>query len=1047
MNFIAAFLLLAGLAEEDAFWCLVALVSRVLPGYFSEGMAAAKLDTRVFGALLHAHLPALALHLCELSAAAGDEHLITSIIAGQWLLTLFVNVLPPGAVMAVWDELATHAHRAPLFAAALALLAGAQDEVCATVEMGEALELLQGLGARAATGDAFRARLRHYASGPLSPAALAAACARELGEGGPEAGLGSFLTGGRLAGTGAGAGAGPGAAPGGPPGYAAATDSSELLRGLVSGGMYALAQGRAHDMRSAPGFGGARVHAPPSSFSSSSSSSSSYAPHADDPDGGLQAELSAVQCLECGTPTAGASGSGSGGALSAEDVLRVCDGLMRLDRALREAPWLRAAARDTVRARVLRPLGALAGARLARARADLATAHDGFAAAVDNVLAAKGLAGLDTRRPTYLLMWEHGAGENAIAAAEVLLERMGRLRGSWRALAHALATDDAIDPSCSPNTFGLPPHAGAEQAAMMLEVCAATVEAAQAAHTAKAAAALATLRAQLARRMAAAAEDMPRLRANEAEAGAYLSAREAAAMCGAVEWMRIWDARRSAAADAATDALLSAAAAAADALQGGPLPAAPAAAPSALPGPPATPGPAPPPPPQRSDAPGTPAPAPSPLQTQPAPPLASPPPPPREAPPEAAATLAGYETEAARCGAALAALALAQRALTRRQERLGREAVLVRAVRDRAALRAADAAARAEALRHAAARCSAHLAALASPDAPAAADAICAQLAALHATSLGVVSAALADTARFLGEATTAVLMSYVTLIDRCVEDMAALGDQMAAALRAEREREANKTSLGREVLSAVGTLSKAVNNAVGAPAIAAAGALAAAAGAASSGADSGDDEPLSGGGRASAQLRAAAGATRAGAGASLLAGALRRGLRDVAAAARGYEPSRGGADGECDDSPTRGGGGAHAAAHTLDNAHAYPPSPPPPRRSADAAPPTPGGSSWLLDGPPATGGAASEDVLFDAEGRPRKKGKAEKALEMEIRALLERRAELMERKEALSGLLRGAAAASAPAPASARPPASAAGIAEEAAPAAGAEPAAQPHA
>lgn len=36
MNFIAAFLLLAGLAEEDAFWCLVALVDRVVPGYFSE---------------------------------------------------------------------------------------------------------------------------------------------------------------------------------------------------------------------------------------------------------------------------------------------------------------------------------------------------------------------------------------------------------------------------------------------------------------------------------------------------------------------------------------------------------------------------------------------------------------------------------------------------------------------------------------------------------------------------------------------------------------------------------------------------------------------------------------------------------------------------------------------------------------------------------------------------------------------------------------------------------------------------------------------------
>ena len=48
MNFLAAFLLLAGVSEEDAFWSLCALVNVVVPGYFSEGMASAKLDQRVF---------------------------------------------------------------------------------------------------------------------------------------------------------------------------------------------------------------------------------------------------------------------------------------------------------------------------------------------------------------------------------------------------------------------------------------------------------------------------------------------------------------------------------------------------------------------------------------------------------------------------------------------------------------------------------------------------------------------------------------------------------------------------------------------------------------------------------------------------------------------------------------------------------------------------------------------------------------------------------------------------------------------------------------
>ena len=88
MNFIAAFLLLAGLAEEDAFWCLVALVDRVVPGYFSEGMAAAKLDQRLFTRFLHIHLPAVGLHLESL---APDN-----IVAGSSPQGLTpVNVLPP----------------------------------------------------------------------------------------------------------------------------------------------------------------------------------------------------------------------------------------------------------------------------------------------------------------------------------------------------------------------------------------------------------------------------------------------------------------------------------------------------------------------------------------------------------------------------------------------------------------------------------------------------------------------------------------------------------------------------------------------------------------------------------------------------------------------------------------------------------------------------------------------------------------------------------------------------------------------------------------
>ena len=77
IDLIGAFLLLAGLDEEDALWCLIALVDRVVPGYFSEGMAAAKLDQRVFARLLHAHLPAVGLHLESLA----PDDIVTGIIS------------------------------------------------------------------------------------------------------------------------------------------------------------------------------------------------------------------------------------------------------------------------------------------------------------------------------------------------------------------------------------------------------------------------------------------------------------------------------------------------------------------------------------------------------------------------------------------------------------------------------------------------------------------------------------------------------------------------------------------------------------------------------------------------------------------------------------------------------------------------------------------------------------------------------------------------------------------------------------------------------
>ena len=179
MNFIAAFLLLAGLKEEDAFWCLIALVDRVVPGYFSEGMAAAKLDQRVFARLLHIHLPAVGLHLETLA----PDNIVCGIISSQWLLTLFVNVLPTDVTMRIWDRVFATGSRAPLFAACIALLTPRSNDVLGCNEMGECIELLQGLGDDLgdADADAFLAVVDAHLANELSPTLVLLETARERG--------------------------------------------------------------------------------------------------------------------------------------------------------------------------------------------------------------------------------------------------------------------------------------------------------------------------------------------------------------------------------------------------------------------------------------------------------------------------------------------------------------------------------------------------------------------------------------------------------------------------------------------------------------------------------------------------------------------------------------------------------------------------------------------------------------------------------------------------------------------------------------------------
>jgi len=87
MNFICAFFLLSGMDEESAFWCLDGLVNRIVPGYFTEGMAKAMEDQRVFSRVVNKIEPELGVHL----DALGADNIVSAITSSQWLLTLFVT--------------------------------------------------------------------------------------------------------------------------------------------------------------------------------------------------------------------------------------------------------------------------------------------------------------------------------------------------------------------------------------------------------------------------------------------------------------------------------------------------------------------------------------------------------------------------------------------------------------------------------------------------------------------------------------------------------------------------------------------------------------------------------------------------------------------------------------------------------------------------------------------------------------------------------------------------------------------------------------------
>ncbi|KAL4447229.1 hypothetical protein ABPG77_007262 [Micractinium sp. CCAP 211/92] len=137
LNFLGATFLLF-MSEEDAFWCLCALIEDILgASYFDERMVSVQVDVLVFGHLLQGRFPTLWAHLQELEVDAAS-------VTMHWFLCAFLNSLPLDSTLRVWDQLFFEGSPVVLFRVALALVEIYDQALMCTRESSDVYMLLQG---------------------------------------------------------------------------------------------------------------------------------------------------------------------------------------------------------------------------------------------------------------------------------------------------------------------------------------------------------------------------------------------------------------------------------------------------------------------------------------------------------------------------------------------------------------------------------------------------------------------------------------------------------------------------------------------------------------------------------------------------------------------------------------------------------------------------------------------------------------------------------------------------------------------------------------
>ncbi|XP_003785212.1 TBC1 domain family member 2A isoform X3 [Otolemur garnettii] len=135
LNRLAAIALLVLEDEENAFWCLVAIVETILPAdYYSKMLMASQVDQRVLQDLLSEKLPRLMAHLRQ-------YRVDLSLITFNWFLVVFADSLISDILFRVWDAFLYEGTKV-VFRYALAIFKYNEEEI---LRLQDSLEIYQFL--------------------------------------------------------------------------------------------------------------------------------------------------------------------------------------------------------------------------------------------------------------------------------------------------------------------------------------------------------------------------------------------------------------------------------------------------------------------------------------------------------------------------------------------------------------------------------------------------------------------------------------------------------------------------------------------------------------------------------------------------------------------------------------------------------------------------------------------------------------------------------------------------------------------------------------